>query len=130
MPHIQIGHTACPHDCPSTCALDVEIIAPDRIGKIRGAKENSYTAGVICAKVARYSERVHHPGRLLVPLVRKGKKGEGVWQQASWSAALDLVAERFQKAEQDYGSTTIWPYYFAGTMGLVQRDSIDRKSVV
>ncbi|MGH8721329.1 MAG: hypothetical protein ACREU4_05060, partial [Burkholderiales bacterium] len=48
--------SACPHDCPSTCALEVERLSPGRIGKVRGAKDNSYTAGVICAKVARYAE--------------------------------------------------------------------------
>lgn len=122
----KIGHSACPHDCPSTCALDVEILDERTIGRVRGAKDNSYTAGVICAKVARYAERVHHPDRLKHPLVRAGAKGEGQWKQASWEAALDLVAERFLKAEQDYGSESVWPYYYAGTMGLVQRDSINR----
>ncbi|MBW3098738.1 molybdopterin-containing oxidoreductase family protein [Pseudohoeflea coraliihabitans] len=121
-----IGHSACPHDCPSTCALEVELIARDRIGRIRGARDNSYTAGVICAKVARYSERIHHPDRLLKPLVRSGAKGEGSWKQASWEAALDLVAEKFIAAEERYGSETVWPYQYAGTMGLVQRDSIHR----
>ncbi|MEN5248448.1 MULTISPECIES: molybdopterin oxidoreductase family protein [Brucella/Ochrobactrum group] len=124
--NIKIGHSACPHDCPSTCALDVEILDERTIGRVRGAKDNSYTAGVICAKVARYAERVHHPDRLKHPLVRAGAKGEGQWKQASWEAALDLVAERFLKAEQDHGSESIWPYYYAGTMGLVQRDSINR----
>ncbi len=122
----KIGHSACPHDCPSTCALDVEILDERTIGRVRGAKDNSYTAGVICAKVARYAERVHHPDRLKHPLVRAGAKGEGQWKQASWEAALDLIAERFLKAEQDYGSESVWPYYYAGTMGLVQRDSINR----
>ena len=124
--NIKIGHSACPHDCPSTCALDVEILDERTIGRVRGAKDNSYTAGVICAKVARYAERVHHPDRLKQPLVRAGAKGDGQWKQASWEAALDLVAERFLKAEQDHGSESIWPYYYAGTMGLVQRDSINR----
>ncbi|MCB4918324.1 molybdopterin oxidoreductase family protein [Brucella intermedia] len=124
--NIKIGHSACPHDCPSTCALDVEILDERTIGRVRGAKDNSYTAGVICAKVARYAERVHHPDRLKHPLVRAGAKGEGQWKQASWEAALDLIAERFLKAEQDYGSESVWPYYYAGTMGLVQRDSINR----
>ena len=67
---VRIGHSACPHDCPSTCALDVELIDDRTIGRVHGAKDNSYTAGVICAKVARYAERIHHPGRLLKPLVR------------------------------------------------------------
>ncbi|UKK91639.1 molybdopterin oxidoreductase family protein [Brucella pseudogrignonensis] len=124
--NIKIGHSACPHDCPSTCALDVELLDERTIGRVRGAKDNSYTAGVICAKVARYAERVHHPDRLKHPLIRAGRKGDGEWKQASWDAALDLIAERFIKAEQTYGSETVWPYYYAGTMGLVQRDSINR----
>ncbi|BCH25789.1 molybdopterin-containing oxidoreductase family protein [Mesorhizobium sp. L-8-3] len=123
---IRIGHSACPHDCPSTCALDVEVLDDNRIGRVHGAKGNSYTAGVICAKVARYAERIHHPDRLLKPLVRIGGKGEGRWKEASWEAALDLVAEKFIAAEARHGSETVWPYYYAGTMGLVQRDGINR----
>ncbi|QKV18397.1 molybdopterin-containing oxidoreductase family protein [Oricola thermophila] len=122
----RIFRSTCPHDCPSSCALDVEVIDGGRIGRVRGSKDNSYTAGVICAKVARYAERIHHPDRLLHPLVRKGAKGEGDWQRASWEAALDLVAEKFLAAEAKYGSETVWPYFYAGTMGQVQRDGINR----
>jgi anaerobic selenocysteine-containing dehydrogenase len=123
---LRLGHSACPHDCPSTCALDVELLGPDRIGRIHGAKDNSYTAGVVCAKVARYADRIHHPDRLLKPLVRAGAKGGGNWKEASWEAALDLVAEKFDAAEAKHGSETVWPYFYAGTMGLVQRDGIQR----
>ncbi|MEQ1942575.1 molybdopterin oxidoreductase family protein [Mesorhizobium sp. VNQ89] len=122
----KIGHSACPHDCPSTCALDVELLSDTRIGRVHGDKANSYTAGVICAKVARYADRVHHPDRLLKPLIRAGAKGEGAWKEASWEAALDLVAEKFIAAEEKLGSETVWPYFYAGTMGLVQRDGINR----
>ncbi|MEE9314410.1 MAG: molybdopterin oxidoreductase family protein [Rhizobiaceae bacterium] len=124
--NIKTLHSACPHDCPSTCALDVEIIDGVKVGRIRGAKDNSYTDGVICAKVARYSERIHHPDRLLKPLVRKGAKGAGQWGDISWDDALDLIAEKFIAAEQKHGAESVWPYHFAGTMGLVQRDSIQR----
>ncbi|MDQ6434328.1 molybdopterin oxidoreductase family protein [Mesorhizobium sp. LHD-90] len=123
---LRIGHSACPHDCPSTCALDVELLDERTIGRIHGAKANTYTAGVICAKVARYADRVHHPDRLLKPLVRAGAKGDGIWKEANWESALDLVAEKFVAAEEKYGSETVWPYYYAGTMGLVQRDGIHR----
>lgn len=123
---VQIRHSTCPHDCPSTCALDVELLENGTIGRVRGSKENTYTAGVICAKVARYAERVHHPARLTQPLIRNGAKGSGAWKTVSWEAALDLVAERFEALADQYGSETIWPYYYAGTMGLVQRDSINR----
>lgn len=123
---LRIGHSACPHDCPSTCALDIELLGPNRIGRVHGARDNSYTAGVVCAKVARYADRIHHPDRLLKPLVRGGGKGEGIWKEASWEAALDLVAEEFIAAEAKHGSETVWPYFYAGTMGLVQRDGIER----
>lgn len=116
--------SACPHDCPSTCALEVERLSPDKIGKVRGNALNDYTDGVICAKVAAYRERVHHPDRLTQPLRRVGAKGEAKFEPVSWDDALDIVADAFVKAEQKFGSETVWPYHFAGTMGLVQRDII------
>src|SRR5512137_31995 len=84
-----LRHSACPHDCPSTCALEVEVLNGGRIGRIRGAKANSYTAGVICEKVGRYSERVHHPDRLTQPLLRTGPKGAGQFRRIGWDEALD-----------------------------------------
>src|SRR5258707_1051116 len=106
---IRIGASACPHDCPSTCALEVEVLDERTIGRVRGADDNAYTAGVICAKVARYAERVHHPGRLTQPLMRKGPKGSGQLKPLSWDDALDLVAEKFLKAEQLHGAQAVWP---------------------
>ena len=124
----EIRHSACPHDCPSTCALEVERLSPTRIGRVRGAKGHPYTAGVICAKVARYAERVHHPDRLTAPLRRVGEKGVGraAFEEISWDAALDTVAEAFLEAERRLGPETVWPYFYAGTMGLVMRDGIER----
>jgi anaerobic selenocysteine-containing dehydrogenase len=122
----RIGATACPHDCPSTCALEVELIDERTIGRVHGSKDNDYTAGVICAKVARYAEREHHRDRLMHPLRRTGAKGAGEWRQISWDDALDIVAENFLKAEQRHGAESVWPYYYAGTMGLVMRDGINR----
>ena len=118
--------SACPHDCPSTCALEVEVLDDRTMGRVRGAAANSYTAGVICAKVARYAERVHNPDRLTHPLMRTGPKGAGQFTRISWDEALDRTAERFLAAERQYGPETIWPYFYAGTMGLVMRDGINR----
>ena len=67
LPKSTIAHTVCPHDCPSCCALEVEVDAEGRAGRFRGSNANTYTAGVICAKVARYAERLYHPDRLLTP---------------------------------------------------------------
>lgn len=118
--------SACPHDCPSTCALEVERLDAGTIGRIKGASANTYTAGVVCAKVARYAERIHHPDRLLRPMRRTGEKGDGAFAPISWDDALDEVAEALLKAEAKYGSETVWPYFYAGTMGLVMRDGIHR----
>ena len=123
---VPVGYSTCPHDCPSTCALEVELLDDRRIGRVRGNKANSYTLGVVCAKVGRYAERVHHPDRLLHPLRRKGHKGSGQFERISWNDALDIVGEAFNRAEAQFGSTSVWPYYYAGTMGLVMRDGIER----
>jgi anaerobic selenocysteine-containing dehydrogenase len=123
---VEVFASACPHDCPSTCALEVERLDARTIGRVRGAESNSYTAGVICAKVARYAERVHHPDRLSRPLRRVGPKGSGRFEPVGWDEALDIVADAFAAAAAKYDSTTVWPYYYAGTMGHVQRDGIHR----
>ena len=116
-------YSVCPHDCPSACALAVERIDGLRIGRVRGAEGQSYTQGVVCAKVARYAERQHHPERLSVPLRRIGPKGAGrdAFRLISWDDALDEVAERLTEAAQRHGPETVWPYYYAGTMGRVQQ---------
>ena len=125
---LDIVPSVCPHDCPSACALEVERIDGRRIGRVRGASAQSYTRGVVCAKVARYAERQHHPARLSRPLRRVGEKGigEAAFAPISWDDALDEVAEGLTRAAQRHGSETVWPYYYAGTMGLVQRDGINR----
>ncbi|ABD86617.1 molybdopterin-containing oxidoreductase family protein [Rhodopseudomonas palustris] len=123
---IRTGRSVCPHDCPSACALEIEMLDDHTVGRIRGAKQNSYTLGVICEKVARYAERIHHPDRLLHPLKRVGPKGSGAFARISWTEALDLTAAAFLKAERDHGAESVWPFYFAGTMGLVMRDGIER----
>ncbi|MFQ6023199.1 MAG: molybdopterin oxidoreductase family protein [Acidiferrobacterales bacterium] len=121
-------HSACPHDCPSTCALEVERLDAHTIGWVYGAADNDYTAGIICAKVARYAERVHHSDRLRVPLRRVGPKGEGIraFQPLSWDDALDEVADHLIRTTDKYGGEAVWPHFYAGTMGLVQRDGIER----
>ena len=114
---------ACPHDCPSTCALQVERLDRRTIGRIYGARDNPYTAGVICNKVMRYAERQHHTERLQHPLRRIG---ENRFQRITWTDALDEVAGRLTQVTDRYGAESVWPYFYAGTMGLVQRDGIER----
>lgn len=123
---VRLVPSVCPHDCTSTCALEVERLDAHTIGRVRGSKRNTYTDGVICEKVARYAERIHHPDRLQHPLKRVGPKGSKQFARISWDEALDTVAEQFLAKAAAHGSETVWPYYYAGTMGLVQRDGINR----
>ena len=123
---LQIRSSVCPHDCPSTCALEVEVHDGSRIGTLRGAAANSYTLGVICTKVSKYAERIHHPDRLTHPLLRTGPKGSGQFRRIGWEEALDRAAEAFLATTRAHGSESVWPYYYAGTMGLVHRDGINR----
>jgi anaerobic selenocysteine-containing dehydrogenase len=102
------------------------VIDGSRIGRVHGAADQRYTAGVICAKVARYAERIHHPDRLTQPLRRTGPKGSGQFAPIGWSDALDIVAENFLRNEREFGAESVWPYHYAGTMGLVMRDGIKR----
>ena len=120
-----VSISACPHDCPSTCALEITH-DKKKIYRVKGASKNTYTSGVICAKVSRYSERTHHPDRLTKPLMRSGKKGFNDFKDIEWEQALDIVAENFISTAQKHGTESIWPHFYAGTMGLVQRDGINR----
>jgi anaerobic selenocysteine-containing dehydrogenase len=116
---------ACPHDCPDTCALDVHV--RDGVAlKVTGSNQHAPTAGVLCTKVARYTERTYHPDRLLYPMRRVGKKGEGRFERISWDEALASIAGRLAPiAARD--PQRILPYSYAGTMGVVQGESMSMR---
>ena len=116
---------ACPHDCPDTCSL-VTTVQDGRAVRVRGNPAHPPTDGVLCTKVSRYAERTHHPERILTPLRRAGAKGEGRFEPIGWDAALHEIASRLTAiAARD--PQAILPYSYAGTMGLVQGESMDRR---
>jgi anaerobic selenocysteine-containing dehydrogenase len=95
---------------------------------VRGDPEHPFTNGFLCTKVSRYHERTHSPDRLLYPMRRVGEKGEGRFERVSWDEALDEIAGRFAEiAASEDGPEAILPYSYAGTMGLVQGESMDRR---
>ena len=112
----------CPHDCPDTCAILVKV--EDGVAKeVKGDPEHPTTAGVLCTKVSRYVERTYHPDRVLYPMRRVGRKGEGKFERISWDEALDEIASRLKPiAARD--PQAILPYSYCGTMGLVQGESM------
>lgn len=117
-----IVRAACPHDCPDTCALLVTV--KDGVAtEVRGDPDHPTTAGVLCTKVSRYTERTYHQDRLLQPLKRIGNKGEGKFAPISWDEAITIIAGRL-KAIAVRDPQAILPYSYAGTMGLVQGESM------
>ena len=123
----QVVRGACPHDCPDTCATLVTV-ERGRATRIQGDPAHPFTRGFLCAKVNRYLERTYHPDRLTTPLRRTGRKGEGRFAPISWDDALAEVAERLSSiARSSDGPQAILPYSYAGTMGLVQGSSMDRR---
>src|SRR4051794_26397400 len=118
---------ACPHDCPDTCAMLVTV-EDGRAVRVAGDPEHPFTRGFLCAKVNRYVERTYHHDRLRTPLRRAGPKGSGRFEPISWNDALGEIADRLHAiAESSDGPQAILPYSYAGTMGLLQGSSMDRR---
>jgi len=118
---------ACPHDCPDTCAMLVTVESGRAI-RVAGDPEHPFTNGFLCTKVNRYVERTYHPDRLLYPMRRVGPKGTGEFERISWDDAISEIADRLNAIrDSPDGPQAILPYSYAGTMGVVQSSSIDRR---
>ncbi len=113
---------ACPHDCPDTCSLLTTVV--DGVAtKVQGNPDHRHTDGALCTKVSRYAQRTYSPDRVLHPLKRSGPKGSGQFQRVSWEEALADIAARLKEiAARD--PQAVLPYSYAGTMGLVQGESM------
>ncbi len=116
----------CPHDCPDTCVATVDV-ENGRAVRIGGDPDHPFTNGFLCAKVNQYLDRVYSPDRILHPLKRVGKKGEGKFERISWEVALETIASSFKRLSAAHGSQSILPYSYAGNMGLIHYGSLDRR---
>jgi len=141
----QTVHAACPHDCPDACGVLITV-EDGRATKIQGDPEHPVTQGFLCAKVAKYLDRVYSPDRVLYPMRRIAAKGPGeglrgiaphgqpvatvsrqAWQRISWDEALDEIASRFRSIAAEFGSEAILPYSYGGTLGALNGASMDRR---
>jgi len=118
----EILRSVCPYDCPDTCGLLVEVVDGKAVG-VSGDPEHPFTRGTLCPKMSHYERTVHSPLRLTTPLLRTGPKGAGQCQPISWPEAIQRVSERWKEIISKHGAEAILPYSYAGTMGLVQRNS-------
>jgi anaerobic selenocysteine-containing dehydrogenase len=132
----RIAHAVCSHDCPDTCAVLVTIDEQGKATRVQGDPSHPITRGFLCAKVAKYLDRVYSPSRLLHPMRRrpgaaKGKMPYGreadVFEPIGWDEALDLIAERLRRVAQEHGPESILPYSYAGNMAVLGFGSMDRR---
>src|SRR5579862_4863966 len=132
----QVVHAACPHDCPDACGVLITV-EDGRATRIVGDPTHPVTRGFLCAKVAKYLDRVYSPDRVLYPMRRVGPKGprtagDGAratqtWQRISWNEALDEVTSRFKAVSAEFGSEAILPFSFGGTLGTLNSACMDRR---
>src|ERR1700741_2749523 len=130
----QVVHAACPHDCPDACGVLITV-EDGRATKIQGDPEHPVTRGFLCAKVAKYLDRVYSPDRVLYPMRRLAPKGSAgtnlsavaVWQRIGWDEALDEIASRFREIINEFGSDAFLPYSYGGTLGALNGASMDRR---
>ncbi len=132
----RIVHTVCSHDCPDSCAVLVTVNDEGRAVKVEGDPSQPVTQGFLCAKVAKYLDRVYSPERILYPLRRRAGVAKGplergreheVFERVSWDDALRSIAARLQAISDAYGPESILPYSYAGTMGVLGYGSMDRR---
>ena len=122
----EVRHSVCALDCPDTCGLLINV--ENGIGsKLRGNPAHPITRGFLCGKVARYLDREYSPQRLLYPLRRTGAKGTGKFERISWPEAIETIASRLKAAAEEWGSESILPYSYAGTMGMLNGSGMDRR---
>src|SRR3974390_1387293 len=136
----KVVHAACPHDCPDACGVLITV-DDGRATKVQGDPAHPVTRGFLCAKVAKYLDRVYSPGRVLYPMRRGVGKGpvadlqagdsalarSSAFQSISWDEALDEIAARFNKIIAEFGSEAILPYSYGGTLGAVNGACMDRR---
>ena len=123
----KLVHAACPHDCPDACGVLITV-EDGRAVKIQGDPSHPVTRGFLCAKVAKYLDRVYSPQRVLHPMRRVGKKGPGAgFERVTWDEALDAISTSFKQISAEFGPEAILPYSYAGTLGVLNNASMDRR---
>ncbi len=127
----KVIHAACPHDCPDACGVLITV-EDGRAIKVQGDPSHPVTRGFLCAKVAKYLDRVYSPDRVLYPMRRTAAKGVRTapsqgFERISWDYALDEITRQFKKISKEFGSESILPYSYGGTLGALNSGSMDRR---
>ncbi|MDA8442733.1 MAG: molybdopterin oxidoreductase family protein [Peptococcaceae bacterium] len=121
-----IKYSVCPHDCPDTCGWQVDV-QDGKVTQVSGDPDNPVTRGIICAKAQHYPARIYGSDRVLYPLKRSGPKGSGQFSRITWEEALGEITDNWQQLRARFGAQCILPYSYAGTEGVVNNASMDRR---
>lgn len=121
---MQIKKTICPYDCPTSCGLIVETDGK-KIINVKGDKNHPATQGVICRKMRNYEESIHSNDRILTPLKRTGKKGQGEFKEITWEEALTEITNKWKEIIDKDGPSAILPVYYSGVMSVIHRNCGD-----
>ncbi len=121
-----VVHTACPLDCPDACSLAVTV-ERGRVTNITGSDVAPSTKGFICSKVRRFDRRLYSELRIQHPAVRKGPKGRADFERVSWDEALDLIADKMQRAADEFGAESVLPFYYGGSNGALTNELTDAR---
>jgi len=122
-----IVHAACPHDCPDACGVLITV-EDGRATRIQGDPANPVTRGFLCAKVAKYLDRVYSPDRVLYPMRRVGARGPNAkFERITWDAAINEICDRFGRISAEFGPEAILPYSYGGTLGTLHGSTMDRR---
>ena len=121
---ITIRKMSCPYDCPSTCGLLAEI-ENGRIVKVKNDKTHPVSKNGICRKMQHYEQDIYSMDRLMKPMRRVGKKGEGKFEPISWNEAVREITDHFKDIIEKWGSEAILPCVYSGVMSDIQRSCGD-----
>ncbi len=108
----------CPHDCPDGCSM-VYTVEDGQVTKVRGNPDHPFTKGGLCVKVTDFPNHIYATDRVLHPMKRTGPKGSGQFEQITWDAALDEIADRYRGIIDTVGAKAILPYSYLGHMGVL-----------
>jgi anaerobic selenocysteine-containing dehydrogenase len=124
-----VVHAACPHDCPDACGTLITV-ENGQATRIQGDPAHPITRGFLCAKVAKYLDRVYSPDRVLYPMRRvapKGRGGEAAFERITWDEALNQIVAKLKDISEEFGPEAVLPYSYGGNLGVLNGGSMDMR---
>src|SRR3954466_7981983 len=120
--HYRLVPTTC-FNCESACGLLAYVDKETyEIRKFEGNPLHPASRGRLCAKGPATINQINDPDRILYPMKRVGKRGDGNWERIDWKEAIDMIAPRIAKAiEENRRDEVVYHVGRPGNEGYVER---------